>query len=79
MTRSEKIDAFYEEFRHIHRMSFPTERAGQVIFNFTDWLKHAKGMDIFFLEEDKLLEHFKEYANACSLWYRGWDAPGKQE
>lgn len=63
-----RLDKFYEEFKKIHKESFPDLRFGQLCSNFYGWLMSRKSIDLFFPEEDKMLEYFKEYAD--SMRYR---------
>ena len=57
-----RLDKFYEEFCKIHKEAFPDWRFGQTISNFFGWIYSEKKMDIWFPEEDQMLELFKEYA-----------------
>ena len=52
---------FYDELRNIHKRSFPDWRFGQLCSNFFGWLASKKGVDLFFPEENKMLEYIKEY------------------
>ena len=56
-----RLDKFYEEFCRIHKEKLPDQRFGQLISNFFGWIYSEKKLDIFFPEEDKMLELFKEY------------------
>lgn len=53
----ERLDRFYSRLRTIHAENFPDWRFGQLIMNFVAW----RG-DIFYLEEDKMIELLEEYA-----------------
>lgn len=66
MRNPDRLDTFYATIRNIHRNSFPDWRFGQLMSNFFDWLSYEKGVDLFFPEEDKMLEYFKEFANETS-------------
>lgn len=52
-------------------------RMGQFLLNALGWINSTKKIDPFFLEEDKMIELFKEYANSNSMWYQGWDVLNK--
>lgn len=54
---------FYENLRNIHMTYFPDWRFGQFIYNFENWYLHSYQKDIFFIEDDKMSELFKEYLN----------------
>ena len=45
-------------------------RFGQLCSNFFGWLMSEKKIDLFFPEEDSMIEYFKEYANKNSMWNR---------
>lgn len=58
-----RLDAFYNEFCNIHKDRFSDWRFGQLIVNFFSWiLSEGKTSDIFFPEEDKMIEWFREYS-----------------
>ena len=66
-----RLDTFYEEMKIIHKKSFPDLRFGQLMSNFFGWLMSEKKRDLFFPEEDEMMEYFREYANSVSPLYRG--------
>lgn len=68
MRKPERLYPFYEEVRNIHINYFPDWRFGQLCSNFFGWLASEKGKDLFFPEEDKMLEYLKEYAITHSKW-----------
>lgn len=70
MRDEERLDKFYSELCEIHKKSFSDWRFGQLCSNFFGWLMSKKGVDLFFPEEDKMIEYVKEYANTNSIWYR---------
>lgn len=63
MRNPNRLDAFYEEWRELHKSAFPDWRFGQLMYNFIYWLGESKGIDCFFPEEARMLELFREYAN----------------
>ena len=65
-----RIDKFGDEFTKIWKTSFADQRFGQLCSNFFGWLMSEKKIDLFFPEEDKMIEYFKEYANKNSMWNR---------
>lgn len=65
-----RIDKFSKEFAKIWETSFPDMRFGQLCSNFFGWLMSEKKIDLFFPEEDRMIEYFKEYANQNSMWNR---------
>ena len=66
-----RLDNFYTELCQIHKEYFPDWRFGQLCSNFFGWLM-AKGVDLFFPEEDKMLEYLHEYCKGNnSPWKKG--------
>ena len=72
MRKVERLDGFYDELKKIHKESFPDWRFGQFCSNFFGWLVSEKSIDLFFPEEEEMIEYLKEYANTNSLLHRGW-------
>ena len=70
MRNPERLDTFYDTLKDIHKKTFPDLRFGQFCSNFFGWLASEKKVDLFFPEEDKMIEYIKEYANTNSMWYR---------
>lgn len=60
--QADRLDRFYDELKTIHKEYFTDWRFGQLVTNFLCWLMNDKGMDIFFPEEDRILEYIKEYS-----------------
>lgn len=60
--KAERLDNFYEELKEIHKRYFQDWRFGQLCSNFFGWLASEKKRDLFFLEEDEMLQHIKGYA-----------------
>lgn len=58
-----RLYKFYENLRDMHMTYLPDWRFGQFIYNFENWYLHSYQNDIFFIEDDKMLELFKEYLN----------------
>lgn len=56
-----RLDKFYSELCNIHKEHFPDWRFGQFCSNFFGWLMYDKEVDLFFPEENKMLEYIKEY------------------
>lgn len=52
-----RLDAFYDELKKIHKEKVPDWRFGQLIVNFLGWY----GRDPFYLEEDKMIDLFRKY------------------
>ena len=57
MRNPDRLDAFYEHVRDIHKNYFPDWRFSQFISNFLCWY----GKDPFYLEEGDFLEKLKEF------------------
>ena len=70
MRNPNRLYNFYDEMRNIHMKSFPDWRFGQLMSNFFGWLMSEKKKDLFFPEEDDMIEYFREYANTTGMFYR---------
>ena len=62
MRDPERLDLFYEKLKEIHKHYFLDWRYGQLYVNFLRWLNAHKGIDGFYLEEDKMLAYIEEFA-----------------
>ena len=67
MRDPKRLDGFYDAVKRIHKEYFPDWRFGQLMTNYFRWL-YDGGTDPFFLEEDRILEHLKDYARTHSEW-----------
>ena len=65
MRDSNRLDYFYDEFCKLHKVCFPDLRFGQLCSNFFGWLMNEHHMDLFFPEENRMLDYFKEY---CQIY-----------
>ena len=72
MRKPERLDDTYSKLCEIQKMSFPDMREAQYMLNLLGWINSNK-RDPFFIESDELIEYAKEYANANSMMYRGWE------
>lgn len=52
---------FCQELATFWSEKYPDMRFGQLMYNFISWCSCTKKIDIFFPEEDKFMELFKEY------------------
>ena len=50
-----RLDNFYNELKKLHK-HFPDWRFGQFITNFISWYDNKYHNNIFYIEEDKMLE-----------------------
>jgi len=56
-----RLYKFYDELREIHMTHFPDWRFGQMIINvLADW-QTKTGRDIFFPEDDEMIQIFRDY------------------
>ena len=62
MRDPKRLDNFYDEFKKIHKKYWPDMRFGQLCSNFFGWLYQTHKVDLFFPEEDRMLEYLNEYA-----------------
>lgn len=59
-----RLDNFYTELCQIHKKYCPDWRFGQLCSNFFGWLASKKQIDLFFPEEEKMLEYLYEYIDS---------------
>lgn len=58
-----RLDKFYDELKEIYKKHFPDWRFGQMIVNvLADWQAKTK-RDVFFPEEDEMIQIFRDYVN----------------
>ena len=63
MRDTNRLDKFYDELKEIHKKNFPDWRFGQLIVNvLADWQAKTK-RDVFFPEEDEMIQIFRDYVN----------------
>ena len=62
MRNPDRLDSFYDEMKEIHKKEFPNWRFGQLCSNFFGWLMQKKKVDLFFPEEEDMIEYFREFA-----------------
>lgn len=70
MRNPDRLDNVYTEICKLHKEYLPDWRVGQLWVNFYGWLMYEKGRDMFFPEEDKLLEYFIEFVSVNSPYER---------
>lgn len=64
--KPERLDAFYDRLKEVHKSEmFCDWRFGQFMSNFLGWTAGKYNVDIFFPEEDKMLEYLDEYVKFC--------------
>ncbi len=61
MRNSARLDEFYEKLKKLHKRYIPDWRFGQFMYNFVSWMLEYKKRDIFFPEEDSMIEYIIEY------------------
>ena len=61
MRNPDRLDNFYDEMKALHKKHFSDWRFGQFMSNFFGWVYETYKMDIFFPEEDKMLDWFYEF------------------
>lgn len=61
MRNPNRLDNFYNVLCNLHKTYFPDWRFGQFCSNFFGWMMHKYKIDLFFPEEDKMLELIKEF------------------
>lgn len=61
MRDPDRLDTFYAELCKVHKEHFPDWRFGQLCSNFFGWLAYKEERDIFFVEEEHMIEYLKTY------------------
>lgn len=61
MREPNRLYDFYRQLQTIHIRYFSDLRFGQLMSNFFNWLINEKDVDIFFSEEEKMIEYLREY------------------
>lgn len=56
-----RLYPFYDRLREIHMTYFPMWRFGQLINNVLGWYYSKNKRDIFFPEEDEMIQIFEKY------------------
>lgn len=56
-----RLYPFYDRLREIHMAHFPDWRFGQLINNVLGWHYSKSKRDIFFPEEDEMIQIFEDY------------------
>lgn len=64
MRSLERLDTFYDGMKEIHKKYFQDWRFGQLCSNFFGWLMSEHNVDLFFPEEDEMLEYLNEFEGA---------------
>lgn len=62
MRNPNRLYDFYNKLQEVHITYFSDWRFGQLCGNFFGWLMSDKGIDLFYPEEDKMIEYIREYA-----------------
>ena len=58
-----RLYSFYSKLQEIHIQYFSDWRFGQLCSNFFGWLRDAKKIDLFFPEENEMIEYIEEFAS----------------
>lgn len=70
MRSKERLIHFYSELEFIHKEFFQDLRFGQFIHVFFNWINNNYMYDVFYLEEDIMIEKAREFAKT-SYNYNG--------
>ena len=57
----EMLYFIYTKIMRLHNDTHPELRVGQLMSNFEQWLKDTKGVDMFYLDDDRFAELLEEY------------------
>ena len=55
-----RLPPIYQKMCELHKKC-PDLRIGQLYANFERWLRRAYGLDIFFIEDGRFIDLFKEF------------------
>lgn len=64
MRDPDRLDTFYAELCKVHKEHFPDWRFGQLCSNFFGWLAYEEKRDMFFVEEEPMIEYLKIYVDS---------------
>ena len=67
MRNPDRLDKFYDKLKEMHKENVPDWRFGQLMSNFLTWVYNTKNTDIFFPEEDKMIQLLEEYFKRVNL------------
>ena len=56
-----RLYKFYENLRDIHMTHFSDWRFGQFMLNFMEWYYNKYKRDVFYIEDDKILNYIEEF------------------
>ena len=51
----------YNKIATMHTLKTPYWRIGQLMSNFNSWLQHEKGLDIFYLNNERFEDLLREF------------------
>ena len=57
-----RLDIFYNEMKECHKKLLDW-RFGQLLMNFTSWYYQKYKQDFFYVEDNRLINSFKEFVN----------------
>ena len=63
MRNPNRLNNLYNELKNIHKTYIPDWRFGQFMINFINWYYNKYKIDIFYIEDNKILTYIKEYIN----------------
>lgn len=63
MRNPNRLDAFYDKLKRLHKENVPDWRFGQFLVNFLTWYNR----DPFYLEEDKIMEEISRYFDSIKM------------
>lgn len=56
-----RLDKFYDRLKELHKKEVPDWRVGQLFINLYRWIVYEENIDMFFLEEDRLIELIEKF------------------
>lgn len=67
MRNPNRLDTFYETLKEIHKTYFPDWRFGQFIINFQSWYYNECRRDVFYVEDELILDDIKKFAESLYI------------
>ena len=61
MRDPKRLDKFYDRLKELHKKEVPDWRVGQLFINLYRWIEYEENIDMYFLEEDRLIELIEKF------------------
>ena len=61
MRDPKRLDKFYDRLKELHKKEVPDWRVGRLFINLYRWIEYEENIDMYFLEEDRLIELIEKF------------------